>query len=88
MLLDLAAVKRAGEVISISAVCVSSGAAQSTALRKMAALEAAGLVRRFAHGPDKRRVCVTLTDSGVELVDRLVAEQIQFFASIAPDRAA
>lgn len=82
MLVDLAAVRKAGEHVSISAVCVSSGAPQSTALRKLAALEGAGLVRRYAHGADRRRVCVRLTDEAQDLVETMVADQIRFFSDL------
>lgn len=80
MLLDLAAVKAEGGHVSVSAVCISSGAPQSTALRKLAALEAANLVRRYLHGADRRRVCLTLTDEAMTLVNALLAEEAQFFA--------
>jgi DNA-binding MarR family transcriptional regulator len=80
MLLDLAAVKAEGGHVSVSAVCISSGAPQSTALRKLAALESANLVRRYLHGADRRRVCLTLTDEAMALVNALLAEEAQFFA--------
>jgi DNA-binding MarR family transcriptional regulator len=82
MLLDLAAVTAEGKHVSVSAICISSGAPQSTALRKLAALEGAGLVRRYLHGNDRRRVCLSLTDKGTVLVNDLVAEDLRFFAAI------
>jgi hypothetical protein len=80
MLLDLAAVKAEGGHVSVSAVCISSGAPQSTALRKLAALEGANLVRRYLHGADRRRVCLTLTDEAVTLVNALLLEEGRFYA--------
>ncbi|MFH5924348.1 hypothetical protein [Roseomonas xinghualingensis] len=75
MLLDLAAVRAEGTHLTVSAVCISSGAPQSTALRKLAVLERANLVRRYAHGSDGRRVCVALTDSALELVSTAIKEE-------------
>ena len=82
MLLDLAAVTAEGKHVSVSAICISSGAPQSTALRKLAALEAAGLVRRYLHGTDRRRVCLALTEKGTVLVNDLVAEDLRFFSGL------
>lgn len=82
MLLDLAAVTAEGKHVSVSAICISSGAPQSTALRKLAALEAAGLVRRYLHGTDRRRVCLALTEKGTVLVNDLVAEDLRFFSAL------
>jgi DNA-binding MarR family transcriptional regulator len=79
MLLDLAAVRAESGHISVSAVCISSGAPQSTALRKLAALESAGLIRRYLHGTDRRRVCLALTDEGAEFVTGAMAEEVAFF---------
>ncbi|MFH5927174.1 hypothetical protein [Roseomonas xinghualingensis] len=75
MLLDLAVVRIEEGHISVSAVCISSGAPQSTALRKLAALERAKLVHRYARGTDGRRVHIGLTDEGLRLVmETLVGE--------------
>ena len=82
MLLDLAAVTAEGKHVSVSAICISSGAPQSTALRKLAALEAAGLVRRYLHGTDRRRVCLALTERGTVLVNDMVAEDLRFFSAL------
>ena len=79
MLLDLAAVRAEGGHVSVSAVCISSGASQSTALRKLAALEDANLVRRYLHGTDRRRVCLALTDDGAKLVTDILVEENAFF---------
>jgi DNA-binding MarR family transcriptional regulator len=83
MLLDLAAVKAEGGHVSVSAICVSSGAPQSTALRKLAQLERAGLVRRYLHDKDRRRICLTLTDLATELVNARIIEDLRFYAELA-----
>lgn len=83
MLLDLAAVAAEGKHISVSAICISSGAPQSTGLRKLAALENAGMVRRYLYGKDRRRVCLALTDKGRALVHDLIAEDLRFFATLS-----
>ena len=82
MLLDLAAVQAENTHVSVSAVCISSGAPQSTALRKLAALESAGLVNRYLHGSDRRRVCLALTDEGAAFVSGVVAKEGEFFRSL------
>jgi DNA-binding transcriptional ArsR family regulator len=82
MLLDLAAVKAEGEEISVSAVCISSGAPQSTALRKLASLEAAGLIRRIQDDRDRRRISVELTEAGSEFVIGGLKESAAFFQKL------
>jgi DNA-binding MarR family transcriptional regulator len=82
MLLDLAAVRAEGGHVSVSAVCISSGAPQSTALRKLAALEGAQLVRRYSHGTDRRRVCITLSDEALDMVNSALREEAAFFQGI------
>jgi DNA-binding transcriptional ArsR family regulator len=86
MLLDLAAVRAEGGHVSVSSVCISSGAPQSTALRKLAALENAKLVRRYFHGPDRRRVCIALTDEAAEMVASAIREEATFYRTIAAPR--
>lgn len=83
MLLDLAAVGSEDGHVSVSAICVSSGASQSTALRKLGHLERAGLVRRYLHGSDRRRVCLALTNPAYELVHRRIAEDLNFYSGLA-----
>ncbi|MFH5949122.1 hypothetical protein [Roseomonas xinghualingensis] len=84
MLLDLAAVRAEGGHVSVSSVCISSGAPQSTALRKLAALESAKLVRRYFHGSDRRRVCIALTDEAANMVVSALQEELAFYQSIQP----
>ncbi|WP_376092736.1 MarR family winged helix-turn-helix transcriptional regulator [Roseomonas sp. CCTCC AB2023176] len=86
MLLDLAAVRAEGGHVSVSAVCISSGAPQSTALRKLAGLERAGLIRRYMHGTDRRRVCLTLTDEASALIVSVLQEEVAFYRSMSGNR--
>jgi hypothetical protein len=88
MLLDLAAVRADDSHVSVSSVCVSSGAPQSTALRKLAALERAEFVQRYDHGTDGRRVHVRLTDGGLELMNRALSEELALYRNIQAFRAA
>jgi DNA-binding transcriptional ArsR family regulator len=83
MLLDLAAVRAEGGHVSVSSLCVSSGAPQSTALRKLDALEKAKLVRRYFHGSDRRRVCVALTDDAAEIVREALQEEAALHRGIS-----
>ncbi|WP_424136215.1 hypothetical protein [Roseomonas chloroacetimidivorans] len=83
MLLDLAAVRAEGGHVSVSSLCVSSGAPQSTALRKLDALEKAKLVRRYFHGSDRRRVCVALTDDAAEIVRKALQEEAALHRGIS-----
>ncbi|MCW2242985.1 response regulator [Azospirillum canadense] len=65
MLLDLMANHLRGRRISVSSLCVASGVAQTTALRRITELNERGLVRRIADERDGRRVFVELTDEGI-----------------------
>ncbi len=80
MLMDLAAMGLEGKEVSVSSICISSGAAQSSALRKLAAMEAAGLVRRYLDEQDRRRVCLALTETGLSLVQSALLQEIRPFA--------
>lgn len=83
MLLDLAAVGAEAGHISVSAICISSGAPQSTALRKLAQLERAGLVKRYLHDADRRRVSLMLTPEGIRLVHSRLAEDWRFYSEVS-----
>ena len=65
MLLDLMTNHLRGRRISVSSLCVASGVAQTTALRRITELHERGLVRRIADERDGRRVFVELTDEGI-----------------------
>jgi DNA-binding transcriptional ArsR family regulator len=86
MLVDLTAVRAEGGHVSVSSVCIASGAPQSTALRKLTALEEAKLIRRYLHGTDRRRVCIAISDEAAEMVMAAVREEITFFGSLAAPR--
>jgi DNA-binding transcriptional ArsR family regulator len=86
MLVDLTAVRAEGGHVSVSSVCIASGAPQSTALRKLAALEEAKLIQRYLHGTDRRRVCIAISDDAAEMVMAAVREEIAFYRSVAASR--
>jgi DNA-binding transcriptional ArsR family regulator len=86
MLLDLAAERAEGSHVSVSSVCISSGAPQSTALRKLAALESAKLVERYFHGKDRRRVCIRLTEQAAEMVASALRDELAVYHSLVPAR--
>jgi hypothetical protein len=86
MLVDLTAVRAEGGHVSVSSVCISSGAPQSTALRKLTALEEAKFIRRYLHGTDRRRVCIAISDEAAEMVMAAVREEMTFFESLAAPR--
>lgn len=52
------------------------GTMEPTTLSAVAAMEAAGLVRRERHGTDKRKIRVFLTDKGQAMRDTLLPEGI------------
>ncbi|MCA1661771.1 MAG: winged helix DNA-binding protein [Novosphingobium sp.] len=64
ILLDLYAASRANELRSIKAVCLSSQAADATALRYIDLLAAHGLVERKPDRTDRRRKYLSLTPLG------------------------
>lgn len=76
MLLDLMANHLRGRRISVSSLCVASGVAQTTALRRITELNERGLVRRIADERDGRRVFVELTEQGIAALSGYV-EHIQ-----------
>ncbi|KAA0682267.1 response regulator [Roseomonas genomospecies 6] len=65
MLLDLMANHLRGRRISVSSLCMASGVAQTTALRRISELHDRGLVRRIADEKDGRRVFIELTEQGI-----------------------
>ncbi|KAA0682257.1 response regulator [Roseomonas genomospecies 6] len=72
MLLDLMINHLQGRRISVSSLCIASGVAQTTALRRIADLHDRGLVRRIADDKDGRRVFIELTEEGVAAMERYV----------------
>lgn len=65
LLLDLLVHRAERRAVSVTSACLASGAPTSTALRYIAALEAAGLVTRRASDTDRRVVFVSLTDAAI-----------------------
>jgi DNA-binding transcriptional ArsR family regulator len=83
MLLHLLAVRVDGGHASVSYVCTSCGAPQSTALRKLTDLEDAKLVRRYLRSSDRRRIFITITDRAAEMVIAAFRDEIAIYDSIA-----
>jgi len=72
MLLDLMTNHLLGKRISVSSLCMASGVAQTTALRRISNLKACGLIRRVADDQDGRRVFVELTEEGIASMSRYI----------------
>ena len=74
MLLDLFIQYAGGAKVSTSSLCIASHAPASTALRHIAALEAAGLVQRSDCESDGRVSFVSLTEAGRLAMGRCLSE--------------
>ncbi|MDI4656004.1 response regulator [Xanthobacter autotrophicus] len=79
MMLDLAVAEASQRPISVSSLCIASGAPATTALRRIDDLEAAGLVTRTPDARDRRRIIVVLTDLGRERMEAFVRRQADRF---------
>lgn len=66
MMLDLMMAERSGRRLSASDLATGAGVPLSSGLRMIAALENAGLARRFLDERDRRRSLVRMTDTGRE----------------------
>jgi len=75
ILLELFMQFAGGAKVSTTSLCIASAAPASTALRHIAQLEEAGLIRREASAFDKRVTFVTLTDQGVLAVGLYLEQQ-------------
>ncbi|WP_208324932.1 MarR family winged helix-turn-helix transcriptional regulator [Novosphingobium sp. PhB55] len=64
ILLDLFICEGRGRPVSVTSVCIASGAPPTTALRYVSNLVAFGLLERRGDEGDARRVFVTLTEKG------------------------
>jgi CheY-like chemotaxis protein len=73
MLLDLLNAQLRGERVSVSSLCVASGGPPTTALRRIADLQAAGLLTRTPDPKDRRRVYVDLTELGQARLDAFLS---------------
>jgi CheY-like chemotaxis protein/DNA-binding MarR family transcriptional regulator len=72
MLLDLAFAEATGRSISVTSLCLASGASTTTALRRIDDLQEAGLLERVPDPADRRRILVTMTMKGREKMELFV----------------
>jgi len=75
MLLDLAVAEASGRPISVTSLCIASGAPTTTALRRIDELREAGLIERRADPADRRRIIVELTGTGRQRMEAFVKRQ-------------
>ncbi len=76
MLLELMLAHIENKQTYLTSLCVVSGLPTTTALRRVEQLIASGLVRREDDPVDRRRVIVSLTDSGIERLSAYL-EQVE-----------
>ncbi|WP_247658114.1 response regulator [Aquabacter sp. L1I39] len=79
MMLDLAVAEASGRPISVTSLCIASGAPTTTALRRIDDLKDAGLIDRVPDPRDKRRILVQLTQPGRERMEAFVQRQAARF---------
>ncbi len=77
MMLDLAVAEVSNRSISVTSLCIASGAPTTTALRRIDDLREAGLVDKMPDARDKRRIVVRLTPLGRERMDTFVQRQAE-----------
>lgn len=77
MMLDLAVAEVSNRAISVTSLCIASGAPTTTALRRIEDLRDAGLVDKLPDARDKRRIVVRLTPLGRERMDAFVRRQVE-----------
>ncbi|MBS7538419.1 response regulator [Ancylobacter lacus] len=77
MLLDLAVAEATGKPISVTSLCIASGAPTTTALRRIDDLRDAGLLDRTPDPTDRRRIIVQLTDLGRQRMEAFVKKQAE-----------
>ena len=73
MLLDLSVARAEQVSVSVTSLSIASGAAPTTALRWIAQMTEAGLLRREADPHDRRRAFIVLTDTAAEGMARYFA---------------
>lgn len=69
MLLDLYVSTLRGHAVSVSSLCLASGAATTTALRRLDELVEEGLIVRVKDTGDARRTLVTLTEDALDRIN-------------------
>lgn len=74
MLFDLYVAFEQGRAVSVSSLCIASGAAPTTALRQIGQLELNGFVVRQGDAKDRRRSWVTPTPAAQALIRMLVED--------------
>lgn len=72
MLLDLAVAEATARPISVTSLCIASGAPTTTALRRIEDMKEAGLLDRIPDPLDRRRVLVHLTTEGRKRMEAFV----------------
>lgn len=77
MMLDLAVAEATGRPISVTSLCIASGAPTTTALRRIDDLKDAGLIDRIPDARDRRRILVQLTHLGRERMEAFVQRQAE-----------
>ena len=60
--------------MSVSSLCIASGAAPTTALRQIGQMEARGLITRREDERDRRRTWVSPTPRALDLIRALMAD--------------
>jgi len=77
MMLDLAVAEAADRPISVTSLCIASGAPTTTALRRIDELKDAGLVDKLPDARDRRRILVRLTAQGREQMEAFMRRQAE-----------
>ena len=74
MLFDLFVAHEQGRTVSVSSLCIASGAASTTALRQIGQMEARGLIIRREDERDRRRTWVSPTPHALDLIRMLMED--------------
>ena len=74
LLLDLTAARAEHQRVSVTSLCIASGAAPTTALRGITQLIEAGLLERVQDDTDKRRAFITMTNKAADAMAGYFAE--------------
>lgn len=74
ILLDLTAARGEKARVSVTSLCIASGAPATTALRWIGQMVEAGLLARIGDEADRRRAFITLTDTAADGMARYFAE--------------